>query len=52
MLGIFEWRKKTQNNYHTRIEMHFQVSTIMHVNKRMLVIPISTIILCSRLPNE
>jgi hypothetical protein len=50
MLGMFDMEKQhTRKNYHTKIEMHFQVSTIVHVKERILVIPISMIILCSRL---
>jgi hypothetical protein len=50
MLGMFDMEKQhPKENYHTRIEMHFQVSTIVHVRERILVIPRSTIILCSRL---
>jgi hypothetical protein len=50
MLGMFDVEKQhPKQNYHRRIEMHFQVSTSMHVKERILVIPVSIIILCSRL---
>jgi hypothetical protein len=41
-------KQNPKKTYHTRIEMHFQVSTIVHVKEIILVIPVSTIILCLR----